>query len=116
MDIECSTISEAGGLRLCPPEARSYRMFGNYSYIVHGKILVWEKIGEFGEQNAIRQCFTCICLLLLFVISCTYTRSSFTNNLASNWFGLAYSPIFSPTKIFPRTVYQKYSYTVEHNS
>ena len=30
-----------------------------------------------------------------FVIGCTYTHSSFANNLPSNWFGLAYLPVFS---------------------
>ena len=31
--------------------------------------------------------------------------SSFANILPANWFTLAYSPIFYPSSIFPRTVY-----------
>ena len=42
-----------------------------------------------------------------------YASSSFaTNNLFSNWFGLAHSPIFYPTKIFPCTVYRMIIYTL----
>ena len=42
-----------------------------------------EKIGGFGEYNAIHQRFTC--LLLPFVIGYTYTHSSFTNMLPFNF-------------------------------
>ena len=34
-----------------------------------------------------------------FIISCSYTRSSFTNILPFNWFGLSYSLILSLAKI-----------------
>ena len=34
----------------------------------------------------------------------------FVNILQSNWFGLTYSPIFYPTKIFPHTVIATISY------
>ena len=37
--------------------------------------------------------------------------SSFANILPANWFKLAYSPIFYPSKIFPRTVYYNVSQT-----
>ena len=39
-----------------------------------------------------------------FIISCNLTLHSFANILPSNWFGLTRSPIFYPTKSFPRTV------------
>ena len=64
-------------------------------------MLEWGKIGEFGEQNAFCQ-FTL--QVLLFVRSCSYTCSSFVDIVPSNWFGLAHSPIFYPSKIFPYTV------------
>ena len=36
----------------------------------------------------------------------------FINILQSNWFGLNYSPIFYPTKIFPHTVIATISYII----
>ena len=37
--------------------------------------------------------------------------SSFANILPANWFRLAYSPIFYPSNIFPRTVHTYYTHT-----
>ena len=58
------------------------------------------KIWDFG---GICRCFTH--QLLPFILSCSYTSNSFVHILSSNCFGLAHSPMFYPTKIFPRTVY-----------
>ena len=56
-----------------------------------------EKIGKCGEQTAVHQFL--IYQLLLFVISCSYTCSSFVNILSTNWFRLAHLPIFYSAKI-----------------
>ena len=62
-----------------------------------------EKIGKFGKQNA---CHSPILSHkpLPYILSCSCTSSLFANILSSNWFGLAHSSIFYPTKIFPCTV------------
>ena len=44
-------------------------------------------------------------VLLPFIISFSYTCSSFTNIIPSNWFRLAHLSIFYPTKIFPHIVF-----------
>ena len=79
---------------------------------LHGKNLVWVKLPNLvAKQNAILPMF--YLMLLPFMISC----SSFANILPFNQFGLAYSPIFYLTKIFPCTVlvcmywYVHYVYT-----
>ena len=53
------------------------------------KILEWEKIGV-GKIWQIECLLPIITLQILpFIISCSYTCSSFTNILPTNWFGLA---------------------------
>ena len=66
----------------------------------------WENIlvEKFGDFAGICLCF--ILQLYPFILSCSYTSNSFVHILSSNWFELAHLPIFYPTKIFPRTVYQ----------
>ena len=43
-------------------------------YTVCGKILEWEKIGEFGELWAIRQYFTRQLFLLVFLLATEVTK------------------------------------------
>ena len=63
------------------------------------------KIWYFG---GICRCFTH--QLLPFILSCSYTSDLFVHILSSNCFGLAHSPMFYPTKIFPRSysIYTKW--------
>ena len=74
---------------------------GQYLYTVRGKYLEGENIGEFGEFVANRQIIT---LQNIQFYHPKAWKSEFANILSAKSLRNVYSPIFSPSKYFPRTV------------
>ena len=80
-----------------------------HNHVCKDAVAMWEKfgvgkIGELGKKKDIRQLFTC--QLLLYNQFCLYMQliCQYFTSIGSDYSYIAHSPMFYPTKLFPRMI------------